>query len=198
MRLPARLVCLLCLGPAAALAPGQERPRQERTGAAKSWSDDLPAALKEAQKSGKPVLVDVGATWCGACQKLDGSFRDAGVLSVLNANFVAVRLDADRDAEWVQRHNVTSLPTMLVLSADGRELARKRSYQTPAELKQWLAQQAATHPAAAPAAAAVPAPSFPVSLPIPTPTQRPAADPWAACHSALVAALDAAPASPPR
>ena len=114
------------------------------------WEPNLASALAKARQTGKPVLVDVSADWCGPCQKLAASFRDPQVAAVLAKGFVAVKVDADADAATARKYAVSGLPTLLVLSADGKELARASGYRAPGELAAWLGQQAAKgKPAAA-------------------------------------------------
>ena len=108
------------------------------TAAEPGWEPTLAAALAKARQTGRPVLVDVYADWCGPCQKLAGSFRDPQVTAALKG-FVAVKVDADRDPATAEKYRVSGLPTLLVLSADGKELARTSGYRSPTELAAWLA-----------------------------------------------------------
>jgi thioredoxin-like negative regulator of GroEL len=102
------------------------------------WEPSLVAALQKARQTGKPVLVDVYAEWCGPCKKLAGSLRDPQVAAALGRGFVAVKVDADRDEATVRKYKVAGLPTLLVLSADGAELARTSGAMSPADLTAWL------------------------------------------------------------
>ncbi len=147
-----------------------------------AWAGDLKGGLAEAKKTGRPVLVDFGAEWCGACKKLDAAaFRNPGVIGRVATGFVAVRVDCDRDAALATRFDVTSLPTLLVLSADGKELGRRTGSAGAAEVAAWLAPFAAK----------------PAGRPAPAPTPTPAADPWLVCHQQIAAALDRAAVTPP-
>ena len=110
------------------------------------WESGLPAALAKAKATGKPVLVDVSATWCGPCQKLAASFRDPQVAAAVQRGFVAVNVDADADAATARKYKVSGLPTLLVLAADGTELARASGHRSPAELLAWLGQHAKSAP----------------------------------------------------
>lgn len=104
------------------------------------WESNLATALAKARQTGKPVLVDVYADWCGPCQKLAASFRDPRVSGLLQKGFVAVKVDADADAATTRKYKVSGLPTLLVLSPDGKELARVSGNRSPAELMAWLGQ----------------------------------------------------------
>lgn len=93
------------------------------------WRTSFDEALAEAQRDGKPMLLDFSAEWCGACQELNHRvFADPRVEAKL-AEFVTVRVDLTRptrDADAVAtRYGVTELPTLLFLDAEGRLLADK-------------------------------------------------------------------------
>ncbi|AHC50707.1 thioredoxin [Sulfolobus acidocaldarius SUSAZ] len=57
------------------------------------WSDE---AFDKAKKEDKPVLVDVGASWCHWCHVMDETtYEDKEVIDLINKNFVAIKVDRD-------------------------------------------------------------------------------------------------------
>ena len=57
------------------------------------WCDE---AFEKAKKEEKPVLVDIGASWCHWCHVMEETtYRDPDVVSVINENFVAIKVDRD-------------------------------------------------------------------------------------------------------
>ncbi len=111
------------------------------------WGDDLAQGLQEAQKAGKPVLVDFSAAWCGWCKKLEqDTFPDPGVQDLLG-RYVLVRVDADRHPELVKQYGVKGLPTLLMLDGAGKLIRRVEGFRGAElfaqELKRGLAGDAA-------------------------------------------------------
>jgi thioredoxin len=78
---------------------------------------DLDALVAE----GRPVLVDLTATWCGPCQVLKPVLHE--IATELGDQLTVVAVDVE-DATWTeQRFDVQSIPTMVLLD-EGRELGR--------------------------------------------------------------------------
>lgn len=84
------------------------------------WQESLDAAFK----FGRPLVIKVGATWCGPCQVMKNSFQDDSVRRIMHdAVFVEVELDRRHESPEAQRHakklsqnlKVTTYPTTLVV-----------------------------------------------------------------------------------
>ncbi len=63
--------------------------------------------------SGKPVILEVYATWCGACRGVEPTFRELSVQ--YKDKVVFAKVNYDEEAEIVQKYNVTLLPTFLFI-----------------------------------------------------------------------------------
>ncbi len=104
------------------------------------WHQDLRQSSREAARQQKPMLVMVGADWCGYCHKmLNETFANPQVASRINDRFVPVLLDADRQAAAVEQLNVSAFPTVLVVSPTNKVLARFEGYQSASQLETRLA-----------------------------------------------------------
>jgi thioredoxin reductase (NADPH) len=80
--------------------------------------------LKEIVSSGKGlVLIDFYATWCGPCKYL-GQFTDVWAQE-LKDKATLCKVNVDLARELAIRYKVQSMPTVVVLSPDGQEVARK-------------------------------------------------------------------------
>src|SRR3989454_1691096 len=68
------------------------------------WGED---AFRRAKELDRPILLDIGATWCHWCHVIDReSYEDPELAAVINDNFVAIKVDRDErpdiDARYQQ------------------------------------------------------------------------------------------------
>jgi thiol-disulfide isomerase/thioredoxin len=91
------------------------------------WEKNFDAALRKAKSVGKPVLVDFWAEWCAWCHRLDQStYVDPWVVRKAQA-FVAVKIDTEgsrKEQQIAEKYQVRTLPTIVFLSPEGRQLLR--------------------------------------------------------------------------
>ena len=88
--------------------------------------DDLDAAMALAEESGKPLLIDLYADWCGPCRTLAEQYFPSDELQPVLANFVLAKIDIDTPsgAEIANRYGVSSIPTVIIAESDGTEIDR--------------------------------------------------------------------------
>lgn len=88
----------------------------------------LSEGLTAADKASKLVFVDVYTTWCGPCKHMTASiFPDSAVGKLMNGKFINMKFDAEAAGEGksvATKYKIRSYPTMLILDAKGKELAR--------------------------------------------------------------------------
>lgn len=97
------------------------------------WLNDFNAARQKAAAEKKPIIIDFGTVNCFWCKKLDmTTFRDPAVAKRLAEQFVAVRIDADKEAALARHLGVSSYPTLVFAAHDGRILGQHVGYvETP-------------------------------------------------------------------
>jgi len=105
------------------------------------WRHDYAAARKEAAAAGKPLLLDFGTEACLWCRKLDATtFHDRAVVEAINENFVPLKIDGNRDERLTQAAGVQAFPTVVLVSAEGKIVARQEGYADVAKMMAMLRQ----------------------------------------------------------
>jgi protein disulfide-isomerase len=111
----------------------------------RGWTDDINAAMKEAEAKKRPILIlFTGSDWCSWCKRLkadvlDGtSFKNATENSVVLVYFdfpVNKKVDPEKMAErkrWVRKFGVSGYPTAIITDADGNLIGKISGYDTEA------------------------------------------------------------------
>lgn len=84
----------------------------------------------------RATFVQFSAEVCSPCR---ATARVLGALAAAERGVVHRELDVDEHLDLVTRHRVLSTPTVMLLDADGVELARASGAMTPAQARQALA-----------------------------------------------------------
>ena len=88
------------------------------------WHASLADGLPEAARDGKPVLIDLWATWCKNCLTMDSTtFADPAVKAALEG-YVKIKVQAEDPDEpatkaIMQRFQAVGLPTYVILRPKG-------------------------------------------------------------------------------
>lgn len=100
------------------------------------------AALEMATEDDRLLLVDLMATWCPPCRRMDRStWRNDGIEAWIETNAIAVQVDVDQAPAVATRLGVQALPTIVLMRGD-RELGRIEGYQDGRSLLDWLETRA--------------------------------------------------------
>ena len=84
------------------------------------WHDWVEKTFKIARRQRKPVLLDLYASWCHWCAVMEETtYREPEVIKLIEDNFIAVKVDADRRPDINSRYNLGGWPTTAFLKPDG-------------------------------------------------------------------------------
>jgi thioredoxin:protein disulfide reductase len=113
-------------------------------GARIKWLDDYSTAQQLALASKRPMLVDFGASWCGACGELDReTFSDARVVRE-GQRFVPVHVDLSpgkdtpKKQALLRSYNQRGLPLVVLHDHSGHEVARVTGFMGPKKFLELL------------------------------------------------------------
>ncbi|QDV16791.1 Thioredoxin-2 [Gimesia panareensis] len=95
------------------------------------WLHDFDVALKQAQEKDMPLLLHFHASWCGPCHQMDQTvLRTAAVKNLFGKRVIGVKIDSDQHRHLVDRFNVRSLPSDILLTPTGTIITRTDGFQS--------------------------------------------------------------------
>lgn len=129
----------LCIvAPGTCFGKGGARPGKTAKAAPIAWRASLPAAVQDATRSGRPILVDFYGTWCHPCKMMDAlTYADPGVIQEVG-RWVPVKVDVDKDPQTTARYHVSNMPTIAVLKPDGTLVTGSIGFMGPKEMTAFL------------------------------------------------------------
>ena len=111
------------------------------------WETSLPAAQARAKAEHKLIFLDVHTGWCYWCKKLQKETFPSAEGQAALARVVPLSIET-QDEKYQptpdhfieQRYRVDGYPTLLVLDANGREVARVPGFLPPQPFAAWINQ----------------------------------------------------------
>jgi thiol:disulfide interchange protein DsbD len=103
----------------------------EHEAQAAMWLQYDEAALAEARRAGKPVIIDFTASWCLACKELEKNTFPHQEVVTRAPRFMLLRADLTQYGSApvqavLQQFQIKGLPTIVFIDAAGNELASQR------------------------------------------------------------------------
>jgi thiol-disulfide isomerase/thioredoxin len=111
--------------------PPNQSSRLPQQSATVKWHKDFGALARPDRN----LIVKFEAPWCGACQQMNReTITNRDVISMIKGNFIAVSINVDENKKLVDQLQIESIPTVLLMSPQGKILRRAVGYQTPDKL----------------------------------------------------------------
>jgi thioredoxin-related protein len=84
----------------------------------------------------KAVFLHFTAEWCYYCGVMEKeTFKDPAIISSLNENFIAIKVDYDREANTSSLYGVRGLPDTIFVAENGSIIGRRPGYIPPNVMK---------------------------------------------------------------
>jgi thioredoxin-related protein len=132
-----RALLMLCLSACCACPVA----RGQAPAAEVEWRQDYTRARQEATEKTRPLVIDVGTENCYWCKQLDlRTFRDPGIVRVLNEQCIPLKVDASRHATLAEALRVQSYPTLVFATPEGKILGYQEGFIEAAALQEKLQQ----------------------------------------------------------
>lgn len=91
-------------------------------------------SFKELTASGKPLVVDFWATWCGPCKRVAPLIEELAAEYEGRVNIG--KCDVEEDEDLATQFQVSSIPTIIFIDAQGQLAGRVVGAQSKAVLQQ--------------------------------------------------------------
>lgn len=98
-------------------------------------------AVELSRKSQKTLLLDAFAVWCTPCKTMDKkTFTNTDVIRELNENFIVFKFDVEKDEgiELTKKLKIESYPTLILMDANQKLLAKEAGYKNVDEFLKWI------------------------------------------------------------
>lgn len=97
------------------------------------------AGVNKAGKEGKKIFLHFYADWCQYCHTMEkNTFTDTSIIKYLNANFVPIKVNSDKDRATALKYRVRGLPTNWFLAEDGEKIGNRPGYIPANDLMTFL------------------------------------------------------------
>jgi thioredoxin-related protein len=85
-------------------------------------------------KQGKGLYLYFYADWCHYCKKMESeTLKDQGIAGYINANYVPVRINGDKDPALAAKFRVQGFPAHGFSEKEGKPVSMLPGYVPPAE-----------------------------------------------------------------
>ena len=99
------------------------------------WQNNYARAYEQAVRTQRPLVIKFTAPGCEQCEKLQTeTLVDETVVKLIEDRYVALELDAERDAELISKFRVDSFPATLVVTPERQIVKRIQGYQSAASM----------------------------------------------------------------
>jgi thiol-disulfide isomerase/thioredoxin len=97
------------------------------------WQSDLDYAKKISSSTGKLIVIDFWATWCGPCQTMERELWNNEKIKSIADNFIGVKINVDYNPRIASSYSVNAIPTLVIAFFDGEVLWQTTGFSGASE-----------------------------------------------------------------
>lgn len=106
-----------------------------------TWLDFNKDVFVKAKEQNKPVILDLGATWCHWCHVMDDStYNNKAVVDYLSRNYICAKANQDKRPDLHSKYKEYGWPATIIFDANTRELEKIAGYVNPRDFSKILEQ----------------------------------------------------------
>lgn len=100
---------------------------------------DFDQAVEKAEKLDRPILVILGAEWCGPCKQLEKELQQP-IAEAIFQTWVVVKVDIDEEVALAKQWQVSAVPAFRILGFDQEVAASNEGFGGLKKLQAWLVE----------------------------------------------------------
>lgn len=86
------------------------------------WYSDLAKAKAASKKSGKVMMIDFNATWCGPCQMYKRDVFPGAEFKKATKDMILVDIDVDQHPDLAKLYRIDGIPDIRIYAPSGKQI----------------------------------------------------------------------------
>ncbi|RAJ08575.1 hypothetical protein LX64_01228 [Chitinophaga skermanii] len=97
-----------------------------------NWQNFDKSAFQQAMQQNKPLLLDLGASWCHWCHVMDDStYENPTIVQYINDYYIPTRANQDKRPDLYAKYKDYGWPATIIFSPEGNEVYKEAGYISP-------------------------------------------------------------------
>lgn len=83
------------------------------------WLQEYEVAKSVARETGKLIVIDFGANWCGPCKEMDRELWESSEIKEAAKNFIGLKVNIDYYRALATAYHATAIPKVVIVTLSG-------------------------------------------------------------------------------